>query len=73
MKVLEIPAYFYPEQVASSYLWRNLSEAYAKAGFRRIIYCPIPTRGCSDDIRKEYGRKKEEFLYNGTAHVVRFG
>ena len=72
MKILGVPAYFYPEQAASSYLWDNLSEAYAKAGFRRVIYCPVPTRGCSEDVKKEYRGGKEEFLYGGTAHVIRF-
>ena len=72
MKVLELSAYFSPEQYASSYLWNHMSEAYAKAGVDRVVLCPIPCRGVSEDIRSEYKKKKDEYRFNGRLHIVRF-
>lgn len=72
MKILEIPAYFYPEEVASSYLWDNLSEEYAKANIERIAFCPTPTRGVSVEVREKYKKKKYEFLYDGKLQIIRF-
>ncbi len=72
MKILGLSAYFYPEQFASSYLWENLTEAYAKEGFFRVVICPIPSRGVSDIIRKTYKEKKNECLYDGHLYIVRF-
>lgn len=71
MRLLELSAYFYPEQFASSYLWTNLSEAYAHEGFYRVVCCPTPTRGVDDSVRKEYKKKKDEYLYEGKLNVVR--
>jgi len=72
MKILELSAYFYPEQYASSYLWVNLSEAYAREKIGRVVCCPTPCRGISDDIREEYKQKKDEIRFNGMLNVVRF-
>lgn len=66
MKILAPYAYFAPEQAASSYLWQNLHEDFAKAGMDCIIYVPTPTRGVTVDIRKTYKKKYTiEKLYNG--------
>jgi len=72
MKILELPAYFYPESMSSSHLDDNLREAIAKAGIDMAIYCPTPTRGITLEVRKEYKRKKLEKMYDGHATVHRF-
>ena len=72
MKILELPAYFYPESMSSSHLDDNLREAIAKAGIDMAIYCPTPTRGITADVRKEYKKKKSEKMYDGHATVHRF-
>ena len=72
MKVLELPAYFYPESMSSSHLDDNLREALAKAGIDLAIYCPAPTRGISKEVRKEYKKKKLEKMYDGHATVHRY-
>lgn len=72
MKVLEFPAYFYPESMSSSHLDDNLRDAIAKAGIDMAIYCPTPTRGISAEVRKEYKKKKTEKMYDGHATVHRF-
>ena len=66
-------AYFAPEQAASSYLWQNLHEDFAKADMDCVVYVPTPTRGISPDVRKEYKRKYAvEQKYNGRLTIVRF-
>lgn len=72
MKILELPAYFYPESMSSSHLDDNLREAIAKAGIEMAIYCPTPTRGITAEVRKEYKKKKTEKMYDGYATVHRF-
>lgn len=72
MKILELPAYFYPERMSSSHLDDNLREALANAGVEMAIYCPIPTRGITAEMRKEYKKKKYDKMYEGKATVLRF-
>ena len=72
MKILELPAYFYPESMSSSHLDDNLHEAIAEAGIDMAIYCPTPTRGITEEVRKKYKKKKVEKLYGGRAMVHRF-
>lgn len=52
MKILYLPAYFYPEQAASAYLSDNRNQAFADAGFDMVVYTPVPTRGISIEERK---------------------
>ena len=33
MRILKLSGYFYPEQVSSTHLSKDLNEAYMKAGF----------------------------------------
>lgn len=72
MKILFIPAYFFPEHGASSYLDLNQKDAFAAADFKMVVYTPIPTRGISENVRQEYKKKKMEFLYDGKMIVHRF-
>lgn len=54
MKILILPAYFYPEQTASTHLNKDRYEAFAKIDFLMDVYTPMPTRNVSDDVRKKY-------------------
>ena len=72
MKILELPAYFYPESMSSSHLDDNLREALANAGVEMAIYCPTPTRSITPEVREEYKKKKLEKMYGGKAMVHRF-
>lgn len=72
MKILFLPAYFSPDSVAGSYLEDTRNEAFAKAGFKMEVYAPIPTRGISDEVRKEYKKKRIEKRYNGLMTIFRF-
>lgn len=73
MKVLFLSSYFYPEDVASSYLGHNIREAIVDAGMDIVLYTPVPTRGISDDLRKEYSTiKKNEQWHDGHMTIHRF-
>ena len=74
MKILYLPAYFFPEQAASSYINNNRNQAFADAGFDTIVYVPTPCRGVDQDVRKKYCSKqyRKELMYNGKMTVHRF-
>lgn len=73
MKIIAPYAYFAPEHAASSYLWQNLHEEFAKAGIDCVVYTPTPTRGVSTKVRDDYKKnKKVEYLYDNRLKVVRF-
>jgi len=73
MKIIAPYAYFAPEQAASSYLWKNLHEDFAKAGIDCVVYVPIPTRGISKEIRANYKKNyATEVMYDGKLLIKRF-
>lgn len=72
MKILKLSSYYAPEQISSSHLSRDLEDGYLDAGFTIDIYCPTPTRGISEEVRKKYKRIKYEELREGRIAVHRF-
>lgn len=72
MKILRLPAYFEPEQFASSFLYQNLSEDIAKAGVDSLVYTPSPTRGVTNEVRKYYKLHRIETKHDGRMVVHRF-
>ena len=72
MKILLLPAYFYPEQAASSYLGDNIRQAMCEAGCALELYAPMPTRGISKEVREEYKKRKEEHWHDGRMEIHRF-
>lgn len=72
MKILFLPAYFYPEKAASAYLGINRFEAYEHEGFDMVVYAPVPTRDVSEEVRKEYSKRKKELMYGDRMVVHRF-
>ena len=72
MKILHLPAYFQPEQAASSYLVDNMYQAFTDDGMELVVYTPIPTRGISDEVKQEYRNRLNEKLYNNKMTVHRF-
>ena len=65
-------SYFYPEQVASSYLVDNRFEAFADKDIEMIAYTPSPCRGVSEVKRLQYKNIKCEKLYHNKLCVYRF-
>ena len=72
MRILKLSGYFYPEQISSSHLSKDLNEAYLNAGFTFVNYVPTPTRGISEEVRKEYKSIKYEEFDGGKVIVHRF-
>lgn len=73
MKVLSFNAYYTPEFAASLFLEEDIAEGFAKAGLDNEMYVPIPARGVSNEVRRDYQvNKREEFFYDNRLHVLRY-
>lgn len=72
MKILLLPAYFYPEHGASPYLGQNLKESFAGNRIYMLLYTPTPSRGVTTDVLFEYKKRRHELLLNGYLEVHRF-
>ena len=72
MKILEIPGYFYPEQMSSTQMDDDRYRAFAKAGIETELYAATPTRNVTDDVRCEYKKKRLEKMYDGQMTVHRY-
>lgn len=72
IKVLMLPAYFYPEQTASSHLNKDRYSAFLKAGFELEIHTPCPTRNVSNETRSKYKHLKTEKVDDGQMCIHRF-
>lgn len=72
MKILNLPAYFYPENMSSGHLDDDLYQAFAKAGMDVVVYTSTPTRGITPEVRTGYKKRKNEMMYDGRVSVHRF-
>lgn len=72
MRILRLPAYFYPEQMASTHLQKDRIEGFANAGHTLVIYTPTPTRGIDSETIEKYKKIKYEELYDGKVQIHRF-
>lgn len=72
MKILLLPAYFFPELVSDTPLDDARYSAYAEADMEMVLFTSVPTRGVSKEDKKKYGRIRKETMYNGKMDVHRF-
>ena len=74
MRILFLPAYYFPEHMASSYLGDDLRKALCDSGAEIELYAPVPCRGVTEEVRKEYSskEKRREELLEGSLVVHRF-
>ncbi len=72
MRILEIPGYFYPEQMSSIQMDDDRFQAFSKAGIKIELYAATPTRNVTDEVRREYKKKRIEEMYNGGMTVHRY-
>lgn len=72
MNILFLDAYYEPETIAYTHLEKDLIEGLIADGHKIHIICPTPTRGISDEVRKQYKRIKSESQYDGSVIVERF-
>lgn len=68
MNILVFSAYYTPEIAASMYLTENILGGMAKDGHHIEMFVPTPTRGISEEVRKDYKRRKKEALHDG--HLI---
>ncbi len=69
MRLLLLPAYFAPEQTASSHLDDHRLQAFADAGIEMVAYAPWPTRSVPSDALPV---SNNELLYDGKLSLHRF-
>lgn len=72
MRILKLSPYYEPEKVSSSHLTNDLTRAFVDNGFCIENYVPSPTRGISEEVRKEYKSRKYEEQMDGHVIVHRF-
>ena len=73
MKILFLNAYFKPEKTSSAHFGEDLRQALAREGHTMELYAPMPTRGVSAQVRKEYQKHyKREMQLDGALQVRRF-
>lgn len=72
MKILTFSGYYTPEIAASMYLTEDMLQAMTEAGHEVELYVPTPCRGVSDEVRREYKKKKTERFYSDKLTVHRF-
>lgn len=71
MKVLAYSCYYTPEIAASMYLTEDIYKGIVDAGHTLEVYVPMPTRGISEEVRKDYKGKKHEKKYDGKLTIHR--
>ncbi|MBO5454662.1 MAG: glycosyltransferase family 4 protein [Clostridia bacterium] len=74
MRLLTLNSYCFPEVTAASHLSKDLQEAYVKdKDITLEIYTPYPSRGVTDEVRREYIKdKKNETLHDGKMIIHRY-
>ena len=72
MKIVFFNAYYEPEVFASLYQCKSLCEDLVDNGFEVDLYTPVPTRGISNKVRKEYKKKyRHEIKKDGNFNIYR--
>lgn len=73
MNILFLSSYFKPDKISSAHFSEDLRKALAAAGHTMELYAPIPTRGVSDEVRREYQTtRKNETELGGALRIHRF-
>lgn len=71
MRMIYFVQYFLPEKASGLPLVLDMLEGFAKHGWKVDVYIPTPTRGVSDDVRKEYAKKRTERCFDGKLTIHR--
>ncbi len=72
MKILFLNAYFLPETIAFTHLEQDIMDEALKTGNEITVICPVPTRGISDDVKREYRKIKRQEMFDGKVQIKRF-
>lgn len=71
MKCIYLVQYFPPEKSSGSNLVEDLLESFAIHGWKTDVFTPTPTRGVTNEQRKEYSKKRIESKYDGNLVIHR--
>lgn len=71
MRLLYFVQYFPPEKASGLSLVMDMIEGFANHGWDVDVYVPTPTRGVSDEVRKEFSKKRIEICCNGKLRIHR--
>ena len=71
MKLVYLVQYFSPEKASGLQLVEDLLEGFSAHGWKTDVFTPTPTRGVTDEQRKEYARKRVEIKYDGRLTIHR--
>lgn len=71
MKLVYLVQYFSPEKASGLQLVEDLLEGFSAHGWKTDLFTPTPTRGVTDEQRKEYARKRVEVKYDGKLTIHR--
>ena len=71
MHLLYFVQYFPPEKASGLPIVTDMIEGFAEHGWDVDVYIPTPTRGVTDEVRKEYAKKRKEVLCNGKLIIHR--
>lgn len=71
MKLVYLVQYFSPEKASGLQLVEDLLEGFSEHGWKTDVFTPTPTRGITDEQRKEYAHKRVEVKYDGKLTIHR--
>ncbi len=72
MRVLFLESYFKPEKTSGAHLAQDLRDALVDSGHTMQIFAPTPCRGISEEVRREYKKKKRETENDGAVSIYRY-
>lgn len=72
MRILFLEAYYKPEKTSGAHLAEDMRQALVSAGHTLQIYAPTPSRGVTEEIRREYAKRRNETESSGKICVHRF-
>lgn len=71
MHLLYFVQYFPPEKASGLPIVTDMIEGFAEHGWDVDVYIPTPTRGVTDEVRREYARKRKEVLCDNKLAIHR--
>ncbi len=71
MRLLYFVQYFPPEKASGLPIVTDMIEGFADHGWDVDVYIPTPTRGVTDEVRKEYAKKRKEVYCDGKLTIHR--
>ena len=71
MRLLYFVQYFPPEKASGLPIVTDMIEGFAEHGWDVDVYIPTPTRGVTDEVRKEYAKKRKEVYCDGKLTIHR--